>query len=172
LRLGDGRLERLGDEAGDGAGVRAVVRRGHRDDGILGLRILADGQLGDGAQAEHEDQQAHDRRQHRSLDEKVSELHCRKPHSSCGAGLGSFLGCTRLSGEMGVPFFSLSCPLVTTMSPCLMPLTTATWSPRVGPTVTKVCCATSKPAAPGAFWAMNTVAPYGLYVIEVCGSVR
>src|ERR1700758_774464 len=43
---------------------------------------------------------------------------------------------------MGVPFFSLTWPLVTTCWPSFRPLRMATWSPRVSPAVTKACCTT------------------------------
>ena len=59
------------------------------------------------------------------------------------SGFGLFAGCTLLSMTTGVPFLSFVWPLVTTCAPGSMPLRIATWSPRVGPVVTKTCCAIS-----------------------------
>ena len=75
LRLRDRGLERRGDEAGDDVGIRTVVGRGHGDRGDLGLRILAHRQRAERAQAEHEDQDADDHRQHRLADEDIGKGH-------------------------------------------------------------------------------------------------
>src|ERR1700743_3454634 len=64
------------------------------------------------------------------------------PQCSCGVGFGEFAGTMLLSITMGVPFFSLTWPLVTTCWPSFRPLRMATWSPRVSPVVTKACCTT------------------------------
>jgi len=73
------------------------------------------------------------------------------PQCSCGVGFGEFAGCTVLSITIGVPFFSLTWPLVTTCWPSFRPLRMATWSPRVSPVVTKACCTTRpEPDAAGA----------------------
>ena len=55
-----------------------------------------------------------------------------------GAGAASEVGCTLLSIVTGEPLRSFIWPVVTTTSPCFTPLSTATWSPRVSPVVTKV----------------------------------
>ncbi len=59
------------------------------------------------------------------------------------------------------PLRSLICPAVTTVSPSASPESTATWSPRVAPVVTNVCCATSSvlPSAPLRSSSTNTVLP-------------
>src|SRR5690606_8107167 len=99
------------------------------------------------------------------------------PHCSCGVGFSSFFGSRELSIVSGVPFFSLSWPLVTTSIPSSMPDSTAIWSPRVGPVVTNTCCAVGGAGLPSAplpspGWTTITVSPYGLNVIAVCGRVR
>src|SRR5690606_11999797 len=132
-----------------------------------------------GAQAEHEDQQADDDRQHGLLDEQIGELHRMDPsrargpiwsgrpgrmlrefrpgaarrtadHCSCGVGFASFFGARESSISNGVPFFSLSWPLVTTSMPSSVPDSTATCSPRVGPVVTNTCCAVGSAGLPSA----------------------
>src|SRR5262249_11045944 len=88
--------------------------------------------------------QAHHRRQHRTADEDVGELH--RPlllgYWSTGTGRASAVGCTALLMVSGEPLRSFSWPAVTTVSPSLTPVSTAIWSPRAAPVVTKVCFAT------------------------------
>src|SRR6202043_825372 len=122
--------------------------------------------------AQHQDQEADDGRQHRPADENVGELHhaaCRffglcmifsenrhplfgiRLYRSSGTlGAASAVGITELSISTVEPLCSVSWPEVTIMSPSLTPLSTATWSPRVEPVVTKLCRATScgLPSAP------------------------
>ena len=75
LRLGDGRFQRLGDEAGDGGGVGPVVRGGDGDHRVLRLRILVDRKAEQRTQAQHHDQQADHGGQHRPFDEDVGKVH-------------------------------------------------------------------------------------------------
>src|SRR5574340_253919 len=139
-RLRDRRFERLGDEPGHRLRVGAVVRGRDRDDRVLRLRKLVDRQAEDRAQAEHQDQQAERARQHRAADEEIGDVHGRSASQfSCGFGFGLFAGCTVLSIFTSVPFFSFTCPLVTTSWPSVTPEAIATWSPRVAPVVTKTC---------------------------------
>src|SRR6185437_8395793 len=103
LCLGNRGLERLRNEACHGLRVGTVVGRGNRDDSILSLRELRHRQLKDGAQAEHQDEQADDRRKDWPPDEEVGELHAR-PQCSWGVGLGLLRGRTLLLIASSVPF--------------------------------------------------------------------
>jgi hypothetical protein len=73
--LGDGVLQRRGDEARDHVRIGAVIDRGDGDDGVFGARILQDRQHEIGAHAEHQDQQADNRCKHRPADEDICKLH-------------------------------------------------------------------------------------------------
>ena len=125
LRLGDGGLDRGGDEARDQLGARAVVQGGYRDGGVFGFWKLADRQALERAEAQQEDQEADHRREHRQPDEVVGEFH-RFAYCSSGVGLGSLDGCTSLLTVISAPFLSFSWPLVTISSPSLTPLRIAT----------------------------------------------
>ena len=121
-------------------GVGAVIRRADGDDGVLGLRILADGQACERAQAEHEDQQAEDvastgLRMKRSV--KFMRLRLTVPAAS---GFGLFAGCTLLSIARRA-VLQLDLAAGHDLGARLEPLRIATWSPRVGPVVTNTCCA-------------------------------
>ena len=75
LRLGDGRFQRLRNEAGHGLRVGTEVGGRHRDHGVLRVRVLVDRQAEQRAQPQHHDQQADHRGQHRPADEDVCEIH-------------------------------------------------------------------------------------------------
>ena len=71
--VGDRLLDRRRDEALDQVGRRAGIGRGDGDRRVRQLRILPDRQAGSGLEADQQDQQADDQRQHRALDEDVGE---------------------------------------------------------------------------------------------------
>ena len=75
VRLGDGVLERRGDESGHQGRIGAVVDGLDRHDRVLGQRILPDRQKTDGAKAQHQDQQAHHRGEHGTFYEEIGEMH-------------------------------------------------------------------------------------------------
>ena len=75
VRLCDRLLQRRGDEALDQFAAGARIGRGDGDHGVLGLGVLAHLHLAEGAQTEHEDQQADDAGEDRPVDEDVGELH-------------------------------------------------------------------------------------------------
>src|SRR5215470_1851645 len=58
------------------------------------------------------------------------------PQLSSGFGAGLFDGCTALLTFTAAPFRSLKAPELTTSSPGAIPDATATWSPRVPPSLT------------------------------------
>ncbi len=72
---GDRLLDRGGDEALDQGGGRAGIDGRDVDDRVRQFRILPDRQHGSRAQADQQDQQADDDRQHRALDENIGEGH-------------------------------------------------------------------------------------------------
>ena len=74
-RLRDGVFERGGDEAGDDVRVGAGIGRRDRDDRVLRARILQNRKRKHRLQAEHQNHQADDDRQHRAADEYVGEVH-------------------------------------------------------------------------------------------------
>ena len=73
--LGDGRFQRLGDEPRHDVGIRAVIERRHRHDGVFRARILPHRKRQHRAQADHQDQQTDHGCQHRPLDEDIGETH-------------------------------------------------------------------------------------------------
>ncbi len=75
VRFGNRLLQRRGDESLDQLAAGARVGRRHPDQGVFGLRILAQLERLDRAQAEHQDHQAHDAREHRPADEQVGYVH-------------------------------------------------------------------------------------------------
>ena len=82
LRLRDRGFQRLGDESGDRRGIGAVIGGGDGDHRILRLGKLADGQVADRAQSEHQDQQADRGREHGLANEDVGEVHGAVPSDS------------------------------------------------------------------------------------------
>jgi hypothetical protein len=64
-----------GDIALDGLGVGPGVGGGHRDQGVLHLRVLTDAQLAEGLEAEQHDQQADHCGQHRTADKRIGKSH-------------------------------------------------------------------------------------------------
>ena len=100
-----------------------------------------------------------DDREDRPLDEEIGELH--QLFSGLGAGL--FAGRTELLICTAAPLRSLKTPEVTTSSPGLTPDSTATWSPRAGPSLTN-CCRTPRygfPSSPFSSVTTKTESPYG-----------
>ena len=71
-------LDRRGDEALHQVRRRAGIDRRHGDHGVRQFRILPDRQAGRGLEADQQDQQADDQRQHRALDEDIGKGHCRR----------------------------------------------------------------------------------------------
>ena len=125
--LRDGIFQRRGDEARDHIGIGAVIDRGDGDERVFGARELQDRQHRIGPQAEHQDQQADDRSEHRPADKNVGELHDAARYRSSGTfGAASAVGVTELSISTVEPLCSLSWPEVTIRSPSLTPLSTAT----------------------------------------------
>ncbi len=85
---GQALLQRLGDVALDGFRVGSGVERGHRDQRVLHLRILADHQLAEGLHAEQDDQQADHARQDRTTDERIGKSHVSVPWQAFRHGVG------------------------------------------------------------------------------------
>ncbi len=68
-------LQWLGDIALDGLGIGPGVSRGHRDQGVFHLRVLADGQFAECLEAKQDDQQTDHGRQYRATDKGISKSH-------------------------------------------------------------------------------------------------
>ncbi len=75
LGAGDLALQRRGDEALDQVSIRPEIGGADVHHRIAHLGVLAHVQLAVGAQAEQQDEQADDHRQHRLVDEDVGEFH-------------------------------------------------------------------------------------------------
>src|SRR5262249_33965935 len=135
VRARDHALERRRDEPANEIGVRADIRGRDGDDGDVAPRVLPHAQGPDRLHAGDQDDEVDDDGQNRPLDEQIGELHYR----FSGVGFGSLAGVTLLFTSTAAPLRSLNTPELTTMSPGLRPDTIATWSPRVGPTVTNCC---------------------------------
>ncbi len=129
---GDDALERRGDEATHQVGVGADVRGRDRDHRHVAARELAHARGADRLQPRDEDDEVDDDRENRPPDEEVGQPH----QLSSGLGAELLLGWTALLTTIAAPVRSLNTPEVTTSWPGLTPSSTATWSPRAGPSFT------------------------------------
>ncbi len=75
LGTGDFALQWRGDKALDQVGIGTEIGGVDVDHGIAHFRIFAHVQFAEGTQAEQQDEQADDQRQHRLLDEDVGKFH-------------------------------------------------------------------------------------------------
>src|SRR6202044_2403198 len=109
--LGDGRLDRRGDESGDGIRIRSRINRGDGDDAVFGFRILQHLQRTIGAQPDDQDDQAYHARENGTTDEDVGEIQeLSRAHSFGGVGLMSLAGGTLLLTTTGEPLRSFIWP--------------------------------------------------------------
>ena len=103
IGLRHGIFQRRGDETGDQIGVGTRICGAHRDHGVLGIGELQHRQQAQRAQAQHQDDQADDRRQYRALDKNIGEFaQCRAgsgAHSSFTSGIGVIRGLNAVVDE-------------------------------------------------------------------------
>ncbi|MNV04264.1 hypothetical protein D3C71_945550 [compost metagenome] len=126
---GQGVFKHLGDPAFNHRGRCAGVIHRDRDDRRIDGRQFAQGEPGEGHDAQHDEQQAHHHGKHRALDGDVGELHPAVSAGALAAGTGAGRSSTFKPGR------SLPVPSTTMRSPDVRPLRISTTPARRAPLV-------------------------------------